>query len=84
MSRVWRFLGGGRHDQIAAIDLTGGTFDTINLEDNHVRKVLLRLDRGGVVVEMALTLKEAAAARTEIEQAMLWVREGRWEETSCG
>lgn len=74
-SRLIRWL--GRHrEEVAIVDATGGTIEAIKLTDNNVPKVLLRLARNGVSVEMALTLKEAEDFHEEYDETVIWVREG--------
>lgn len=74
MSRLWKFTG-RRRDEIAMVDTTGGTIEAIKLEDNRVPKVLLRLVKNGVAVEMALPVLHALDFRDEFAEALKWAQE---------
>jgi hypothetical protein len=74
MNRLWGQL---RRDdrEIAIIETTGGETEVIKLEDNGVRKCLLRLTRGGVTVEMRLKPGDAEGLRDAIDDVLRWTRE---------
>lgn len=59
-------------EEIAAIDVTGGELRVVQLTDCDVPKVLLRADKQGVMVEMALTPKEAEAFKADLEEVIAW------------
>jgi uncharacterized glyoxalase superfamily protein PhnB len=64
----------GRHrDEVAIVDTTGGTIEAIHFDDNHVRKVLLRLRKNGVTVEMALQQAAAADFAVDYQEALDWL-----------
>lgn len=70
--RIFRFAG-RRGQQIAMVDTTGGTVEAIRLDDNHVRKVLIKLSRNGVDVEMALPPAAAIDFATQLGAAIAWL-----------
>lgn len=73
MSRLWKFTG-RRRDEIAMVDTTGGTIEAIKLEDNRVPKVLLRLVKNGVAVEMALPVRQGLDFHDELAEALIWAQ----------
>jgi hypothetical protein len=62
---------------VASIDTTGGFVEAVKLDDGGVRKLLLRLTRDGVMVEMALPVAQALDFRDEFEEAIAWTAEDR-------
>jgi glycerophosphoryl diester phosphodiesterase len=63
----------GRHsDDVAKIDTTGGTASAVMLTDNGVKKVLLRLVKNGVGVEMALQPDQAEDFHADLCEAIAW------------
>lgn len=73
-NHLWKFAG-RRRDEVAMVDTTGGTIEVIRLGDNGVRKVLLKLDRNGVHVEMALSPKAGADLVDELRDVLAWTAE---------
>lgn len=60
-------------DPVARIDAQGGRIEAIKLTANDDRKALLRIRRGGVLVEMALSPAEVTAFAVELQEVIDWV-----------
>lgn len=59
-----------------AADMTGGAIEVVRLTSNDVPMVLLRLDLGDVLVEMALPDAQARELAAELQGAVAWVAAG--------
>jgi uncharacterized protein (AIM24 family) len=66
----------GRPGEIARLDLTGGEAVVVKLTDDGTPKVLLQFSKGGVLVEVALDRKAAAAFGASFDETLRWVEDG--------